>query len=224
MKPTTKNPVKIAGLFMASSFLFLGACQEAQKKEAPEEAVKKEKVEPPKGIISLGESKALYDNYTRNRAGIIQEFEQEQDPEEKFEPSRFTAFSFAEIKQYMDFIQQEAQGAGVDIASLRFYFANYPDKDKFPDGQKVVHPRQNSIFIVPTMEVDGQDYGFYIGGDGKAKLIKDAKDLQAVGQTQGTGKRAEAGLMPTISILYDDQSLNLNHGTSGPPPHTDFDE
>jgi len=218
-----KHPVKIAGLFMASSLLLLGACQEAPKKDAPTEAVKKERVEPPKGIISLGESKSLYDHYTRNRAGLIQEFEQERDPEGKFEPARFTAFNFAEIRQYMDFIEQQAQGAGVDIASLRFYFANYPDNDKFPDGRTVVHPRQNSIFIVPTMEVDGQDYGFYIGTDGKAKLIKDAKAIGGVGRVQGKDSRAEAGFVPSFS-MYAEQSLNLNHGTSGPPPHTDFDE
>lgn len=217
MKPTLKHPVKIACRFLATSLLFLAACQEAPKKETPPEGEQKEKVEPPKGIISLAESKSLYDNYTRNRAALIQKFEQEQKPEEKFEPARFTAFSFSEIKQYMDFIEQEAQGAGVDISSLRFYFANYPDKDRFPDGRKVVHPRQNSIFIVPTMEVDGQDYGFYIGADGKAKPIKDAESLK------GKVNRAEAGFLPSLS-LYAEQSLNLNHGTSGPPPHTDFQE
>jgi len=218
-----KNLGKIAALLSASTLLFLAACQEAPKKGDPPGAGDQEKVDPPNGLITLGESKELYDNYTRNRVGLIQDFEQDRNPEGKFEPARFSAFSFAEIKQYMDFIEQEAKGAKVDISSLRFYFANYPDQEKFPDGDKVVHPKQNSIFIVPTMKVDGQDYGFYIGADGKAKLIKDAQGKRGTGQTPKTGNRAEAGFLPSSAPVYADQSLNLNHGTSGPPPHSDFD-
>lgn len=220
-----KNLGKITTTLSASILLALGACQDLPKKGDPFEPGKKEEVKPPQGIISLDESKSLYDNYSRNRAELIQKHEMERDPDGKFEPARFSEFNFAEIKQYMAFIEQEAKEAKVDISSLRLYFANYPDQAHFPDGRKIVHPRQNSIFIVPTIKVDGKDHGFYIGEDGKAKLIKDAIGGQGTGTAPGQqGETSRAGFLPSFASMADSQSLNLNHGSSGPPPNTDFDD
>ncbi|MEX0315481.1 MAG: hypothetical protein AB3N18_14990, partial [Allomuricauda sp.] len=172
-----KNTRKVGHVLLAAIFLFMASCkQQTKQPETNEETLQEEAepVKPPKGIISLEESKSLYDNYSKNRVGLIQEFEAQRSPEENFDPARYTSFDYATIKQYMAYIEQEAKGAKVDISSIRFYFANYPNEEKFPDGDKIVHPRQNSIFMVPTMKVDGEDYGFYIGEDGQAKLIKDA--------------------------------------------------
>lgn len=209
---------------MASLFLMLTACQEVPKKEDDREPEPKETVKPPKQIISLEESKSIYDNYSRNRVDLIQQFETERSPDEKFHPARFSSYDYATIKQYMAFIEQEAKAAQVDISSLRFYFANYPNKGDFPDGKKVVHPRQNSIFIVPTIKVDGQDFGFYIGDDGKAKLIKDAVGAQGIGSTDTKSKKAYASFAPSLNApaVQGGQSLNLNRGQSGPPPSPDF--
>lgn len=212
------NTIGKAGLALSVSILLcLGSCQKTPKTDGS----RPEEVKPPGGIISLEESKSLYDNYSRNRVEPIQAFELEQNPDAPFVPARFTAFGFEEIKQYISFIEQEAKAANVDISSLRFYFANYPKDPNFPDGRKVVHPRQNSIFIVPTMKVDGSDWGFYIGADGKAKRIKDAKGDKALGKEQGMTSRA--GIFASSASWEDPQSLNLNHGDSGPPPFTDFD-
>lgn len=225
-----KNTRKVIAIFMGVSLLMLGACQQGPKKEEPTESKtvegQQERVTPPEGIISLEESKSLYDNYSRNRADLIQQFEAEQNNDENFQVARFTSFDYATIKQYISFIEQEADSANVDISSLRLYFANYPNKEKFPDGKKIVHPRQNSIFIVPTLNIDGQDYGFYIDKDGNAKLIKDAVGAEGMGSTLRNGNRSYASFMPnlvTSATLQDDgQSLNLNHGSSSPPPPGDF--
>ncbi|WP_431122830.1 hypothetical protein [Flagellimonas flava] len=223
-----KNTRKVGHVLLAAIFLFMASCkQQTKPSEAPEETHQEEAepVKPPKGLISLEESKSLYDNYSRNRVALIQEFEAQRSPEEKFDPARYTSFDYATIKQYMAYIEQEAKGAKVDISSIRFYFANYPNEEKFPDGDKIVHPRQNSIFMVPTMKVDGEDYGFYIGEDGQAKLIKDA-----VGANKGMGSnevkkdRAYAGFVPSAPnpVFQKGGSLNMNHGSSGPPPNNDF--
>ncbi|SHG15939.1 hypothetical protein [Flagellimonas flava] len=222
-----KNTKKVTHLLMPILLMALIACQQQPKKEDHEEKPDqehREKVKPPKQIISLEESKNLYDNYTRNRVEIIQQFEAERSPEEAFDPARFAAFDYAGIKQYIAFIEQEAKEAGVDISSLRLYFANYPDKEKFPDGKKLVHPRQNSIFIVPTIDVDGQDFGFFIGEDGKAKLIKDAVGPNGIGVNHSTSNQAHASFVPSLSapVLQGGQSLNYNRGQSGPPPSPDF--
>jgi len=210
-----KNNKTILIASFGAILLLLGACQEAPKKEEPTEPGQ-EKIAPPEGIISLEESKSLYDNYTKNRIDIIRTFEAERNADEKFVPSRFTSFSYADMEQYMKYVGQEAHEAGVKVASLRIYFANYPDKPDFPDGKKVVHPRQNSIFIVPTTMIDGKEEGFYIGSDGKAKPIK------AVVGTTETGEESEpntsqASFAPAF-FQSGSKSLNLNHGNSYPPP------
>lgn len=222
-----KNLKKVATVLLGGFLLVLGSCQQGPKKEEPEEskaAMGQERVEPPKGIISLEESKSLYDNYTKNRLEIIQRYEAERNSEDKFEASRFTSFSYADIKQYMAYIEQEAKGAQVDISSLRFYFANYPDKPDFPDGKKIVHPRQNSIFIVPTMKTADGEYGFYIGEDGKAKLIKNAVGETAVGSTAKNGNKSYASFAPNFanSSMVEGKSLTMNQGGSGPPPWGDY--
>ncbi len=213
-----KNNRKVAIASLSTVLLFIGACQQGPKKD---DTPQDEKVSPPEGIISLEESKSLYDNYTKNRVDMIQQYEMERNPDEKYVPARFTSFTYADIKQYMAYIEQEAKGANVEISSLRFYFANYPDKERFPDGKKVVHPKQNSIFIVPTMLVDGEEHGFYIGADGKAKLIKNAVGTSQMGQNSNASQKSYASFAPTL-FQTGDKSLDLNHGGSGPPPYSDF--
>ncbi|MGX1929657.1 hypothetical protein [Flagellimonas sp. 2504JD4-2] len=219
-----KNTRNAFAMLLGSLMLILGACKQPQKKDDPAEEPK-ERVKPPEQIISLEESKSLFDNYSRNRVAMIQEFEMEQNPDEKFRPARFSSYDYSTIKQYMAFIEQEAKDANVDITSLRFYFGNYPNKEKFPDGKKVVHPRQNAVFIVPTINVDGQNYGFYIGEDGKAKLIKNAVGEKGMGSNETGEQKAYASFVPSFSAPtapFAGQSLTLNRGTSGPPPDADY--
>ncbi|PWL38164.1 hypothetical protein DKG77_07720 [Flagellimonas aquimarina] len=220
-----KNTRKIATLLLGSMFLILGACQEKTKKEEPPHEEPRERVKPPEQIISLEESKELYDNYSKNRVELIQSYEREENDDEKFKAARYTSWDYKTLKQYMAFIEQEAKDAKVDISTVRFYFGNYPNKEKFPDGKKVVHPRQNSIFMLPTIKIDSLDYGFYIGEDGKAKLIKDAVGAKGMGSISKNDEKSYAGFAPSFSsppALFAGQSLNMNHGSSGPPPNNDF--
>ncbi|AWX43553.1 hypothetical protein HME9304_00542 [Flagellimonas maritima] len=222
-----KNTKKIAYPILGAIFLFLGACQQTPKKEDPnhEPEPTPQKVKPPKQIITLEESKSLYDNYTKNRVELIRDYELHENKDEKFKPSRFIAFDYDTMKQYMAFIEQEANEAKVDISTIRFYFANYPNEGRFSDGQKVVHPRQNSIFMLPTMNVNGQNYGFYIDADGNARRVKDAVSPNGIGNTSKTEGKSYASFGPSFSnafIAQEDQSLTLNHGSSGPPPSGDF--
>ncbi|UII75057.1 hypothetical protein LV716_12415 [Flagellimonas sp. HMM57] len=219
-----KNTKKAAPFLLVFTLLLLGACQPKQKENPKEEP--KEHVEPPKQIISLIESKSLYDNYSKNRVETIQQYEAQANRDKNFKPSRFTSFDYKTMKQYMAFIEQEAEAANVDISTLRFYFATYPSKRRFPDGQRVVHPRQNSLFMLPTMKVKGLDYGFYIGADGKAKLVKDAVGINGVQdsmqQANGTAKASFMPSLTTAPLMQGEQSLTMNHGSSGPPPSGDF--
>ncbi|WP_435623103.1 hypothetical protein [Flagellimonas sp.] len=224
MKNTKKNGL----LLILGGFLLISmSCQEKPRQQQEGEEEIQEPIKPPSDIISLELSKTLYDNYTRNRVAPIMAYEMETNEDEDFEVARFVDFDYKTMKQYIDYVEQEAKKAKVDVSTFRLYFANYPNSEKFPDGKKVVHPRQNSIFLLPTLNQGGENLGFYIGADGKAKLIKDAVkgNEQGYGNVMDNSEKAQAGFMPSFPapiMMQGEQSLTMNHGNSGPPPGGDF--
>lgn len=211
--------------------LTLASCTE-KKKESTEEPKKNDTtqtIDPPENIISLEEANVIYDNYSQHRVPIIQSYEsKERKPNETFEASRFVDFDYETIKKYIDYLDQESKKAGVDkITKLRLYFANYPDTDTFPNGREVIHKRQNSIFMVPTLNKNGINYGFYVGQDGKAALIQDwAREFKEQGIDKNEKQHQQAGFSLNFNLLKPTQSgsksLALNFGQGGPPPKTDF--
>lgn len=210
---------KILCFFAVSAFF---GCNQQQKENAPI-------VDAPTNIISLNEADAIYNNYSTHRVSLIESYEtQQRQPDEKFEASRFVDFDYDAIKQYIAYIDQEALAGGVKkVTKLRLYFANYPNEEKFPNGKKVIHKRQNSIFMVPTLEKGGINYGFFIGNNGTAELIKDWKDSSKDGLGFSLDKKqeAQAGFVPNFVLktsLQGSKSLAFNFGQGGPPPKTDF--
>ncbi len=207
---------------LATLVSVLISCNETPKEKPQQEekpGIGKE-IEAPKNIISIKEASAIYDNYTNYRIPAIVEFETKQRaPSEKFDPARFVDFDYQMIKDYIAYVDREAENAGVKkVTTLRMYFANHPNEKKFPDGKDVVHPRQNSIFLLPTMAADGGNFGFYIGDNGKAKLIKNRGTVLNDGS-----EKSEASLVPSFNTsLYANTSLILNRSGSGPPPFGDF--
>jgi hypothetical protein len=216
-----KQLVLCVAVLAMLSFL-LTSCNETGKKDQPQK-VDAVEINAPNNIISLQEADDIYNNYTKHRVAAIESYEaQERASEEAFEAARFVSYDIETIKNYIKFVEQESKKAGVTPNTLRFYFANYPDKNNFPSGKKVVHKKQNSIFILPTLSEKGEDYGYYIGSDGKAKYIKDWKANLGDG-TEKLKSKSEASFLPSFSnTVYSNQSLILNRGQSGPPPYPDF--
>lgn len=216
-----KHVLRNMAVFAVLTFTFI-SCNEAGK-EKPHQEEKPEvpkEIDAPKNIISIREASAIYDNYTNYRVPAIVQYEtQQRAPSEKFEAARFVDFDYQMIKDYIAFVDKEAENAGVKkVTTLRMYFANYPDETKFKDDKDVVHPRQNSIFLLPTMAADGGNFGFFIGANGKAQLIKDMRT-----NAGDKSDKSEASLLPSFNTMfYSDQSLILNRGNSGPPPFGDF--
>jgi hypothetical protein len=109
------------------------------------------------------------------------------------------------IKDYIAFVDYEAAKAGVKKGTkLRMYFANYPDEKKMPDGKDVVHQRQNSIFLLPTMATNDENYGSYIGDDGKPKLIADwkAEMKKGMGSVMKRQSKEHASIVPNFFCKY----------------------
>jgi hypothetical protein len=218
--------------FMAVIFISIGffSCQEQPAGPDPGP------VTPPKQIISVERAKEFYDTYTERRSAIIREYEDSISTDSsKFMPTRYAEYDLATIKQYISFIEQEAKDANVKVKTLRFYLSNYPNSSTFPNGDAVKYPRKNSIFIVPTMDQNGENVGFAIQeiqrGQPTAVPIRDI-----IGDTIANGKGTatvlpkkvmnEAGFFMANSTTVQGmgtQSLVLDDGNIGPPPpHNDF--
>lgn len=242
--------MKFKGLFYLVLVTFLiSACGKTVKKPEP--------VKAPEQIISVETAREMYDTYSERRVPIIIEYEREQnsktersDADGAFNPTRSGLYDFQTIKQYIAYIEQEAEEAGVEISGLQFYFANYPDKEKFDDGTPVTYPRKNSFFLVPTLKLEGKDYAFYTAetedGQRKAVLISDS-DKVVSGKTQEfeppnhskSNVVDENGLtgsifryanfisssgFSTANAFSRERSLVLNESNLVPPPNqTDFD-
>lgn len=230
MKNTTKVLWKFSVLFvLVFSLTNCGDNKQKRKKEnTPEE--NPPVLEAPANIVSLEQADAIYANYSKHRIPAIESYETKQRaPSEAFEAARFVDFDYQMIKDYIAYVDQEAEKAGVKkVTKLRMYFANYPNEKTFPDGKEVVHERQNSIFMTPTLAKNGGNYSFYIGDDGKPELIIDwkAEMHKGMGSVPEQQEKTHASLVPsfftTNNSMFDGQSLILNRGNNGPPPKTEF--
>ncbi|MEL6917654.1 MAG: hypothetical protein AAFO99_07975 [Bacteroidota bacterium] len=233
MKNVKKSSL-LGKLFVSIILLGLTACGEVKKEEPKDD---REIVEAPEQIIDVSEARQFYDNYTKRRKPLIRHYEDSINMAHKskdtFDVARYVYYDYKTIKQYMTFIEQEAEKADVEISTLRFYFSNYPDDEKFRDGNPVKHPRQNSIFIMPTLKKGEQDFGFFTRDvqEGKKIPVLLRADLREYG-TKGIGgiqekdTKAYATFGPVFGanpnspmIMFDDQSLIMNEGGSAPPPH-----
>ncbi len=211
-------------LFLFSIFIFSG-CQEPMIHEPPYEG-------PPKQIITVQRAKELYDTYTSRRLPIIQKYEDSISQDSVgFNPSRYVEYDYETITQYIAFIEHEAKEANVEIAGMRFYFSNYPDSDKFPNGDVVKYPRKNTVFIVPTMNQNGKEVGFLIEEtDGKKTAVPiydrvgDTTRNKATAVVLPKAKMNQAGFLSSSSSSSSTVSLILDDGGVIPPPQqkTDF--
>jgi hypothetical protein len=225
---------------------FIG-CNTKLDRETPAAAL----VNAPKQIIAVDEARSFYDDYTKRRVPLIQRYEdsinrvrasdklpkvqqradtskaQKEEGPARFDVARYVYYDYATIKQYIEYIEQEAKMANVEISTLRLYFSNYPDDPQF------VHPRQNSIMLSPTVKRGERDYLFYIGElDGKAEavLLDNAfgpMKPDGMGDASPGDGKSYASFVPSLGSnrpnpvlpLQEGKSLTLNRGNGVPPPN-----
>lgn len=211
-------------LLLLLSNLILVSCQDSSTlNEPPYEG-------PPKDhIISEERAQEMFDAYSQRRVTIIKKYEDSiAGGGKEFTPTRYAEYDLETIKQYIAYIEHEAMQANVDIKTLRFYLSNYPNSDKFSNGDVVKYPRRNSFFVLPTMEYEGKNVGFSIEElDGKYTAVpinrrtSDQERNQDKGQVDSTGQMNEAGFFTsnnTTLLVGGTTSLILNDGNLAPPP------
>ena len=171
----------------------------------------------------------MYSNYSERRLPLIQKYEdsinREKGVDKKFDVARYVSYDYATIKQYLAFIEEEAKKADVEISTLRFYLSNYPDKPVFNAKDSVLHPRQNSIILSPTLKKGDKNYLFYVENTGKSTkpiLLSDS-----FGEIKGFGlnkikQKSHASIIPNFTkpntSMFSETSLTMNRGHSAPPP------
>ncbi len=220
-------------LLLLGSYILLMAFIGCAERSSDAEAKTQPQVEPPQQIISLEEAKKMYDMYGERRVSMIQHYEDSVNISKrdtaKFDVARYTYYDYKTIKQYLAYIEQEAAKAGVEISSLRFYYSNYPDEKTFADGTPVIHPRQNSIFIIPALNQKGEEFAFLTeetgqAGEKRAVLLNGQLDYieEKTGMNTQEQNRAYAGFSissPSTPPLFNNGSTVLNHGGAAPPPY-----
>jgi hypothetical protein len=229
MKHLKRLQLRPVACLLGLTLIGILGCRETPKtdeSETPEEEA--QVVNAPKQIISLDEARMLFDTYSERRVALIERFEIPNSDSGAFSAARYAFFDYATIKEYIAFIEQEADSAKVDISGLRFYFGNYPESD---DDADKANEKRNTVFVVPTLERDGNDFGFYTreGADGhrEAALIMEnsgQSDKSGNGALHESPQRSYAGFAPAGApvIFAGEQSLILNRGNVGPPPNNDF--
>lgn len=209
------------------------SCSENIKKNDSNVSSEKE-ISPPEQIVTLEQAKKMFDTYSERRVPLIEHYEDSinvyvKKSKDTFSVARYTYYDYATIKQYMAFIEQEAKKANVEISSLRFYFSNYPDDQRFENGDLIKHPRQNSIFIMPTMKKEGDEFGFYTAESEQGQVVPvlltyDLKkyDPNGIGAAKENDSKSYAGFSTpgtaSPTAFSGSQSLILNRGTGAPPP------
>lgn len=215
-------------------FTFI-SCNETGKEKPNQE---KPEVLAPSQIVEIDQAKSMYDNYTSRRVPLIQRYEdsinrgkmkmQEEDSK-PFDVSRYVYYDYKTIKQYIDYIEQEADAAGVEISTLRFYLSNYPDNEFFPSSKdSILHPRQNSIMLSPTIKKGKRDRLFYVAQGAKGKeavLLNDEFGTpKGMGLIESKNNVSNASIIPDFfntnaKPIYAGNSLTLNKGNGIPPPY-----
>ncbi|WP_276390365.1 hypothetical protein [Eudoraea chungangensis] len=238
-KTIKKSNFFISLCIIALFFVVISCKQESTSPNTTEKAI--ERASAPEQIVSLEQAQSMYGNYTERRVPIIQQYEdkyleekiianQVESQQDSFVVARYIYYDYQTIKNYIAYIEQEAADAKVEISSLRFYLTNYPDKEKFDNGKPIIHPKQNSILILPAVKAGKSDYGLSINvldnGEKVPMYLSDDLtpiDAKEIGSLDEDSKNY-ASMAPSInkisskpSLFSGRNSLFLNEGGSSPP-------
>ncbi len=115
----------------------------------------------PNNIISFRQAQSIYNAYD-DRADLISEVVSSDLSSAAFQPTRSLFYEISELRNYLSYIDDLSQKAGVRPTGLRFYFALYPENYESSTGS-TRNARHQTIFIAPTLEKKYNDQIVHIG-------------------------------------------------------------
>jgi hypothetical protein len=90
------------------------------------------------GKITKEEAKELNQNFIKTRAKAIDSAIGKKDAISCW-------FSIEELKEYIDFVEQEGKAKGIAVNGLRIYFGAYAKNEKTPSKSNL-----STVFFIPT--------------------------------------------------------------------------
>ena len=120
----TKSFQKLAFLIIMT--LLFQSCKE-----------KPQKIERPEQAIDYKYADRLEEEYKNTRGAIINKYLEIEDTREFW-------FELEKLKEYIAYVEQEAETLGYKNLGIRIYNGAYPKDKKFPD------PGYSTVFLVPT--------------------------------------------------------------------------
>ena len=173
----------------------------------------------PSNIIPLASADSLYKNYGNSRVDLIELAEnitEEGDtiPKEDArykKATRAVRLPYKQLKEYLAYIEQEADTAGVEIVELRVYFGKYNNSfiEKTKKGRATVFLNPATEFTLADGKKDTVSYAIITGANG-------AKRAEMVGKILNP-EEGDVG-------LGDGEEIDSQSGDRGqviPPPYTD---
>ena len=165
----------------------------------------------PANIIPLAQADSLYKNYGNSGVELIELAEnitEEGDTIHKEDANykqatRLVSFSFAEMKKYMAYIEQQADSAGVEITDLRVYFGKNKKGAKKDAGKATVFFNPAAVLDLPNGTKDTVSFAILNLPDGTKKAVAVGTVLRPAAEMTAEG---------------DAKSLSADLGTLMPPP------
>jgi len=199
-------------------FLLLSVIIISCNKDRPQSTV----IEEPSIIVPVEFAQSLFSEYGERRVGLIeaaQNIDDNGDTISTDDPNyiratRSLTVDYDELKQYLNFIEQEAQKADVSINGLRIYLGKYPDKEVFPDGTPTPYPGIETVFLNPTMNSGNGNVAFAIQYGAQGEITATPIGKLSI---RNSSKKSLVKNSSEDSI----QSLASNTFTRRPPPYND---
>lgn len=173
-------------------------------------------LESPDNIIPLVAADSLYINYGNSRVSLIELTEnitEEGDtiPREDArykQATRAVTMPYKKFKEYIAYIEQQADSAGIEIAEMRFYFGKYKNtfKEKDKRGKATLFLNPATEFTLADGTKDTVSYAIITGTDGKKRAVMVGSILNP--------KEGEVGAIEGETI----ESMSGDHTTLRPPP------
>ncbi|MDD7887308.1 hypothetical protein [Flavivirga sp. 57AJ16] len=120
------KPFEKLAFFLIVMTLFFQSCEE-----------KPQKIEKPEQAIDYEYANRLEEEYKNTRGAIINKYLEIEDTREFW-------FELEKLKEYIAYVEQEAETLGYKNLGIRIYNGAYPKDKKYPD------PGYSTVFLVPT--------------------------------------------------------------------------
>ncbi len=198
---------RIAMRLSLLSLLILSSC-ENPKCNCDDEL---KEVEEPQNIISVQTADKLYKDYGTKRADLIERLENvtengdtipKEDKRYK-KATRAIAMPYKQLKEYLKYIEQQADSAGVEIIDMRFYFGKYEDSlsNKKNKGRETIFLNPTAEFTLADGKKDTVSYAIIKGKNGKKRAVMVGSILKGEGYEEVKETNSMAGNHGTLFPL-----------------------